>query len=55
VNKQLNEPKNNTNKQMNEIKKTKQDMKEEINKDMEILKNNQSEINSSVSHASIAN
>jgi chromosome segregation ATPase len=31
---------------MNEIKKTIQDMREEINKDMEILKNNQSEISS---------
>jgi hypothetical protein len=34
---------------MNEIKKTIQDMKEEINKDMEILKDNQSEINNSIS------
>jgi gas vesicle protein len=34
---------------MNEIKNTIQDMKEEINKDMETLKNNQSEINNSIS------
>jgi hypothetical protein len=34
---------------MNEIKKTTQDMKDEINKDMEILKSDQSEINSSIS------
>jgi uncharacterized coiled-coil protein SlyX len=34
---------------MNEIKKAIQNMKEEINKDMETLKNNQSEINSSIS------
>jgi gas vesicle protein len=34
---------------MSEIKKTIQDMKEEINKDMETLKNNQSEINNSIS------
>jgi gas vesicle protein len=34
---------------MNEIKKTIQDMKEEINKDTETLKNNQSEINNSIS------
>jgi hypothetical protein len=32
---------------MNKNKKTMQDMKEEINKDIKILKNNQSEINSS--------
>jgi hypothetical protein len=34
---------------MNEIKKTIQDMKEENNKDKEPLKNNQSEINNSMS------
>jgi gas vesicle protein len=34
---------------MNEIKKTIQDMKEENNKDKETLKNNQSEINNSMS------
>jgi hypothetical protein len=34
--------------QMNEIKKTVQDMKEERNKDTEILKMNQSEMNSSI-------
>jgi hypothetical protein len=33
---------------MNEIKKTMQDMKEEINKGIEILKNNQFEMNSSI-------
>jgi hypothetical protein len=33
---------------MHEIKNTMQDMKEEINKDTEILKNNQSEMNSSI-------
>jgi gas vesicle protein len=34
---------------MNKIKKTIQDMKEEISKDGETLKNNQSEINKSIS------
>jgi hypothetical protein len=38
---------------MNEIKKTIQDMKEEINKDMETQKNNQSEINNSISQIKI--
>jgi predicted nucleic acid-binding Zn-ribbon protein len=32
-----------------------QDMKEEINKEVEILKNNQSEINSSISQIQISN
>jgi hypothetical protein len=54
VNKQLNELKENTNKQMNKIKKTIQYMKVGINKDMEILKNNQSEINSSISPIKIS-
>jgi esterase/lipase len=53
VNKQLNELKENTNKQMNEIKKTMQGMNEEINKNMETLKNNQSEINNSISKIKI--
>jgi predicted nucleic acid-binding Zn-ribbon protein len=52
VNKHLNELKENTSKQMDEIK-TIQDMKEEINKDMETKKNNQSEINNSVSQINI--
>jgi prophage DNA circulation protein len=39
---------------MNEIRKTIQDMNEVINKDMETLKNNQSEINNSVSQAKIS-
>jgi hypothetical protein len=34
---------------MNEFKKSIWDMKEEINKDMKTLKNNQNEINSSMS------
>jgi hypothetical protein len=34
---------------MNEIKKTMHGMKKEISKDMEILKNNQSEISNSIS------
>jgi hypothetical protein len=34
---------------MNEVKKTIQDMKEKTNKDMETLKNNQFEINNSIS------
>jgi vancomycin resistance protein YoaR len=33
---------------MNEIKKAMQSMKEEINKDIEIMKNNQFEMNSSI-------
>jgi hypothetical protein len=39
---------------MNEIKKTIQDMKGEINKYMETLKNNQSEINNSISQINIS-
>jgi predicted nucleic acid-binding Zn-ribbon protein len=39
---------------MNEIKKTMQNVKGEINKDIEILKNNQSEINSSISQRKIS-
>jgi esterase/lipase len=54
MNKQLKELKENSNKQMNEIKKTMQDMKEVINKDIEILKNNQSEVNSSLSQIKIS-
>jgi chromosome segregation ATPase len=38
---------------MNENKKTMQDMKEETNKDIEILKNNQIEMNSSISQIKI--
>jgi esterase/lipase len=54
MNKQLNELKGYTNKQMNEIKKTMQDMKEEINKNIKILKDNQSEMNSSISQIKIS-
>jgi hypothetical protein len=39
---------------MNEIKKTMQDMKEEINKNIKILKDNQSEMNSSISQITIS-
>jgi hypothetical protein len=39
---------------MNEIKKIMQDMKEGINKDKEILKNNQCEMNSSISQTKIS-
>jgi hypothetical protein len=45
---QLNEFKENTNKLMIGIKKTMQDMEGEINGVMETLKNNQSEINNSI-------
>jgi predicted nucleic acid-binding Zn-ribbon protein len=38
---------------MVEIKKTIQDMNEEIKKDVETLKNNQSEINNSISQTNI--
>jgi predicted nucleic acid-binding Zn-ribbon protein len=39
---------------MIKIKKTTQDMKEEIKKDMETLKNNQSEINDSITQIKIS-
>jgi predicted nucleic acid-binding Zn-ribbon protein len=54
VNKQLNELKENRNKWVNEIKKTMQHLKGKIHKDMETLKNNQSEINSSLSQIKIS-
>jgi hypothetical protein len=41
-------------KQLNEIKKTMQGMKGEIKNDIEILGNNQSEINSSISQIKIS-
>jgi hypothetical protein len=39
---------------MNEIKKTMWNMEEKISKDIEILKNNQSEMNSSISQIKIS-
>jgi phage-related minor tail protein len=49
MNKQLKRLKENSNKLMNEIKKTMLDMKEALHEDIEVLKKNQSEINSSIS------
>jgi chromosome segregation ATPase len=53
VNKQLNERKENTNKQINEIKKTMQERNRK-SIDMGTMKNNQSEINNSISHIKIS-
>jgi DNA-binding ferritin-like protein (Dps family) len=49
MSKQIKKLNENSNKQMNEIKKTMWNMEEKISKDIEILKNNQSEINSLIS------
>jgi hypothetical protein len=54
MNIKLKEYKKNSNKQMNENKKTMHDMKEGINKDMQILKNNQSEMDSLISQIKIS-
>jgi DNA-binding ferritin-like protein (Dps family) len=49
MSKQIKKLNENSNKQMNEIKKTMWNMEEKISKDIEILKNNQSEMNSLIS------